>query len=184
MRHFGDTWIAHDFPKLLDLLGPFWTIWGDYPQLPCLSPLFRRKIPKNSEFIIFCALVSYFLRKSFRETSQAYRGPKNDSIPCFFSSSASAILSFPVEVVAFLAPILVTFSCFAIRCCSCSRCFVFGGRDRLLVDVPMVSSGLPCCSGDVVTPDSPVSVTADDIGTSMVWWEGSCSPPGYGYACD
>ena len=74
MRHFGDTWIARDFPKLLDNFGPFWTIWGDYPQLSCLSPLFRHKIPIISEFSILCALVSYFLRKSFRETSQAYRG--------------------------------------------------------------------------------------------------------------
>ena len=54
------------FLKFWTIYGPFWTIWGDYPQLPCLPPLFRRKIPIIPEFIIFCALVSYFLRKNFR----------------------------------------------------------------------------------------------------------------------
>ena len=91
MRHFGDTWIAHDFPKLLDLLGPFWTIWGDYPQLPCLSPLFRRKIPIISEFIIFCALVSYFLIKNFRGNFAILSGARERTrVP---SSSRSSAIS-------------------------------------------------------------------------------------------
>ena len=56
-------------------------------------------------------------------------------------------ISFPVESVDFPVPLLVSFTCVAIRSCSCSLYFVFGDLDRLLFDDPMVSPPCPVPPG-------------------------------------